>query len=60
MAPQSATVGNDSEFVSCAMDAWAYARNVRFDFIQPGKPVKNAFIESFHRKLGGCGLSGFD
>ena len=50
-APQAITVDNGSEFVSRAMDAWAYAHDVRLDFIRPGKPVENAFIESFNGKL---------
>jgi hypothetical protein len=45
-APQAITVDNGGEFVSRAMDAWAYAHEVRLDFIRPGKPVENAFIES--------------
>lgn len=47
-APHAITV---DEFVSRAMDAWAYAHEVRLDFIRPGKPVENAFIESFNGKL---------
>ena len=47
-APQAITVDNGGEFVSRAMDAWAYAHDVRLDFIRPGKPVENAFIESFN------------
>jgi putative transposase len=39
---------NGSEFTSRAFDAWAYARGVKHDFIQPGKPIQNAFIESFN------------
>ena len=50
-APKAITVDNGSEFVSRAMDAWAYAHDVRLDFIRPGKPVENAFIESFNGKL---------
>ena len=50
-APQAITVDNGGEFVSRAMDAWAYAHTVRLDFIRPGKPVENAFIESFNGKL---------
>ena len=50
-APQAITVDNGGEFVSRAMDAWAYAHDVRLDFIRPGKPVENAFIESFNGKL---------
>ena len=45
------TVDNGTEFVSRAMDAWAYAHDVRLDFIRPGKPVENAFIESFNGRL---------
>ena len=33
------------------MDEWAYAGGVRLQFIQPGKPVQNAFIESFNSRL---------
>ena len=50
-APQAITVDNGGEFVSRAMDTWAYAHDVRLDFIRPGKPVENAFIESFNGKL---------
>jgi putative transposase len=50
-APHAITVDNGGEFVSRAMDAWAYAHDVRLDFIRPGKPVENAFIESFNGKL---------
>jgi len=53
-APQAITVDNGGEFVSRAMDAWAYAHDVRPDFIRPGKPVENAFIESFN---GSCGTN---
>jgi putative transposase len=28
------------------MDAWAYAHDVRLEFVRPGKPVEDAFIES--------------
>jgi putative transposase len=50
-APQAITVDNGGEFVSRAMDAWAYAHDIRLDFIRPGKPVDNAFIESFNGRL---------
>jgi putative transposase len=50
-APTAITVDNGTEFVSRAMDAWAYAHHIRLDFIRPGKPVENAFIESFNGKL---------
>jgi putative transposase len=46
--PHAITADNGGEFVSRAMDAWAYAHDVRLDFIRPGKPVENAFIEGFN------------
>ena len=49
--PRSITVDNGSEFISRAMDSWAYQNKVQLDFIRPGKPVENAFIESFNGKL---------
>ena len=30
------------------MDAWAYRHGIQLDFIRPGKPVENGFIESFN------------
>jgi len=50
-APAAITVDNGGEFVSRAMDAWAYAHDVRLEFIRPGKPVENAFIETFNGRL---------
>jgi putative transposase len=49
--PTAITVDNGSEFYSRAMDAWAYRNQVKLDFIRPGKPVENAFIESFNGRL---------
>jgi putative transposase len=31
-----------------AMDAWAYRRGIKLSFIRLGKPVENAFAESFN------------
>jgi putative transposase len=42
---------NGSEFTSRAFDAWAYARGVKIDYIQPGKPMQNGFVESFNGTL---------
>ena len=30
---------------------WAYERKVRRHFIEPGKPMQNAFVESFNGKF---------
>jgi putative transposase len=49
--PEVITVDNGPEFISKALDLWAYERNVKLRFIQPGKPVQNAYIESFNGKF---------
>jgi putative transposase len=49
--PKSITVDNDTEFCSKAVDDWAYRKGVRLDFIRPGRPVENGFIESFNGRL---------
>jgi len=32
-------------------DARAHGHGIRFDFIAPGKPVQNTYIESFNSRL---------
>lgn len=49
--PKAITVDNGTEFVSKKFDAWAYYNKVKLDYIRPGKPVNNAFIESFNGKF---------
>jgi len=49
--PKIITVENGTEFYSKEMDAWAYRRGVRLDFIRPGKPVETGYIESFNGRL---------
>ncbi|MDJ1473846.1 IS3 family transposase [Cytophagaceae bacterium NT2B1] len=46
--PARIQVDNGSEFISKAMDRWAYDNQVILDFSRPGKPTDNAFIESFN------------
>jgi len=49
--PFGILVDNGSEFRSAALDAWAYTHNVTLEFIQPGKPIQNAAIESFNGRM---------
>jgi putative transposase len=49
--PKAITVDHGTEFTSKALDEWAYRRGVALNFIRPGKPVENAFIESFNSRL---------
>ena len=46
--PRSIYVDNGPEFISKELDKWAYENKVTLDFSRPGKPVDNAFIESFN------------
>jgi putative transposase len=49
----SKTIRGDqgSEFVSCDLDLWAYAKGVTLDFSRPGKPTDNAYIEAFNGRF---------
>lgn len=49
--PDAITCDNGSEFTSRYLDSWAYSRRINLDFIRPGKPIENAFIESFNGRL---------
>ncbi len=49
--PENIIVDNGPEFISNVLDAWAYERGVKLHFIRPGKPVDNAFMESFNGKF---------
>ncbi len=49
--PERIVLDNGSEFRSEALDQWAYDHDVQLDFIQPGKPVQNAFAESFNGRM---------
>jgi len=49
--PQILVTDNGPEFAGRALDVWAYEHGVRLHFIEPGKPVQNAFIESFNGKM---------
>jgi putative transposase len=47
-APKRIRVDNGPEFVSRALDQWAYLHQVTLDFSRPGKPTDNALVESFN------------
>ena len=49
--PKTITVDNGSEFTSKELDTWSYLNEVKLDFIRPGKPVENCYMESFNGKL---------
>jgi putative transposase len=49
--PRFIKADNGSEFISKALDKWAYENGVEIDFSRPGKPTDNAKNESFNGRL---------
>lgn len=49
--PSSIVIDNGSEFTGKVMDQWAFNNKIKLDFINPGKPQENGFIESFNGKF---------
>ena len=47
-APEMILSDNGPEFCSRVVDAWAHLAGVQLRFIRPGKPVENAYVESFN------------
>jgi len=50
-APQAIRSDNGPEFTSRHFLAWCLERKIEALHIEPGKPVQNAHVESFHGKL---------
>ena len=49
--PERIITDNGPEFTSRAMLTWSRSRGVEIDYIQPGKPMQNGYIESFNGRL---------
>lgn len=49
--PERILSDNGTEFTSVAILRWCQEREIRWDYIQPGKPYQNGYIESFNGKL---------
>jgi putative transposase len=49
--PHAIVLDNGPELTGRALDQWAYGRGVQLRFIAPGKPMQNAFAESFVGRL---------
>ena len=49
--PEAIVLDNGPEIAGRALDAWAYAKGITLAFIRPGKPVENAFVESFNGRF---------
>ena len=49
--PEAITIANGPEFAGRALDEWAYRKGVKLNFIRPGKPIENAYAESFNGRF---------
>lgn len=49
--PEVLLTDNGPEFTGRALDQWAYSQGIAHHFIDPGKPVQNAYIESFNGRM---------
>ena len=49
--PLEIVLDNGPEMICKALDEWAWRNGVRLNFIEPGKPTQNAFIESFNGRF---------
>ena len=47
--PLKLRLDNGPEFISVALADWAEQHGVLLEFIKPGKPMQNGFIERFNR-----------
>ena len=49
--PHAIRCDNGPEYISSALQEWATKRSIRLDYIQPGKPQQNAYVERFNRTV---------
>lgn len=49
--PRAIRVDNGPEFTGKHFQQWAQQHNIYIEYIQPGKPMDNAFVESFNGKF---------
>jgi putative transposase len=49
--PERLRMDNGPEFIGTVMSAWAEEHGIALDFIKPGKPTRNSYVERFNRTL---------
>jgi putative transposase len=49
--PRAIRCDNGPEYISETLRRWAQQRNIRIDYIQPGKPHQNGYVERYNRTV---------
>jgi putative transposase len=49
--PAALRCDNGPEYISSALRCWAERAEIRLDYIQPGKPQQNAYVERYNRTV---------
>lgn len=50
-SPKAIRCDNGPEYLSAALQEWSARKGIRIDYIQPGKPQQNAYVERFNRTV---------
>ena len=51
LAPSTIRCDNGPEFTSQITQSWATQKGIRIEYLQPGKPQQNAYIERYNRTV---------
>jgi putative transposase len=49
--PQKIRVDNGPEFISSELTDWCKKENINLQYIQPGKPMQNGYVERFNKSF---------
>lgn len=49
--PRTIRCDNGPEYISNMLQSWALSQGIRLDYIQPGKPQQNAYVERYNRTV---------
>lgn len=49
--PQAIRSDNGPEFISAKLTGWAEKQGIRLEYIQPGNPQQNAYVERYNRTV---------